>query len=109
MALPGYKGIIELVKTGATIEAQERIMELRQTALELQEENIRLRNRVSEVEARIKQLEAVEGAPCPRCHKRTWAVVSSQPDRTFGVLGGMRRTYECTECGFTESTVVTPK
>jgi hypothetical protein len=39
MNLPSYKDIIELVKTGATIDAQERIMALRQAALELQEEN----------------------------------------------------------------------
>jgi hypothetical protein len=39
MPLPSYKDIIELVKTGATIEAQEKIMELRQSALDGQEEN----------------------------------------------------------------------
>lgn len=109
MALPSYKDIIELVKTGATIEAQEKIMELRQAALEVQEENIRLRNRVSELESRVKELEGDGGEPCPRCRKRTWVVEKSQPDPMFGSLGGIRRTYKCGACGFSESTVVTPK
>ncbi len=38
MALPRYKEIVELVKKGATLEAQEKIIELREAALELQEE-----------------------------------------------------------------------
>ena len=53
MSLPSYKDIIELIKAGATIEAQEKIMELRQSALEIQEENIKLRNRIIELEARV--------------------------------------------------------
>jgi hypothetical protein len=41
--IPSYRDIIDLVKAGATIEAQEKIMELRLAALALQEENIALR------------------------------------------------------------------
>lgn len=109
MALPSYKDILELLKAGATIEAQEKIMELRQEALTIQEDNIHLRNRVLELEARIKELESLDGEPCPRCRKRTWVVESSKPDPKVGHLGGIRRTYKCTECGLTESTIVTPK
>jgi predicted RecB family endonuclease len=107
MALPGYKEIIELVKVGATIEAQEKIMELRQAALSIQEENVQLRNRVLELEERIKTLERADGDPCPRCRKKTWVVEKSEPDRKFGALGGIRRTYKCTECGLSESMIVT--
>jgi len=103
MGIPNYKDIIELIKTGATIEAQERIMELRQAALELQEENIRLRNEVAGLNSRVKELEQVDGEPCPRCRKRTWIVESSQPDPIFGRLGGSQRKYRCTDCGFSET------
>ena len=109
MALPNYKDIIDLVKTGATIEAQEKIMELRQSALAIQEKNVELQNRVLELEARVKELESAEGEPCPRCRKKSWVVETSAPDRTFGDLGGVRRTYKCAECGLTESLLVTPK
>lgn len=109
MALPSYKDILELLKAGATIEAQEKIMELRQAALSIQEDNIGLRNRILQLEARVKELESADGEPCPRCRKRTWVVEKSEPDRTFGRLGGVRRTYKCTECGLSESTIVTPK
>src|SRR5262245_41768630 len=50
LPLPRYGEIMELVKTGLTIEAQEKIMALREGALELQEENLQLK-------ARIRQLE----------------------------------------------------
>ena len=109
MALPSYRDILELLKAGATIEAQERIMELRQSALAIQEENIELRNRILQLELRIKELESSEGESCPRCRKKAWIVEKSEPDPIFGELGGVRRTYKCTECGLTESAVVTPK
>ena len=109
MALPNYKDIVDLVKTGATIEAQEKIMELRQSALAIQEKNVELQNRVLELEARVKELESAEGEPCPRCRKKSWVVETSAPDRRFGALGGVRRTYKCAECGLTESLLVTPK
>ena len=44
MTMPGYKDIVELIKMGSTIEAQEKIMELRETALEFQNENLTLKN-----------------------------------------------------------------
>lgn len=108
MAIPNYKDILELIKTGATIEAQEKIMELRQSALELQEENIRLRTRLSELQEKIKTLERADGEPCPRCRERTWVVEESGSDPTFGELGVLRRTYKCTACGFTEFKLITP-
>jgi DNA-binding transcriptional MerR regulator len=109
VALPKYKEIIDLIKTGATIEAQEKIMELRQSALELQEANVELRERIIELEARVKELEHADGESCPRCKKRTWVVVSSKPDPIFGDMGGTRRTYKCEECGLTESKLFTGK
>jgi uncharacterized protein with PIN domain len=109
MALPNYKDIVELLKKGATIEAQEKIMGIREAALELQEENISLKNQILELQEKIRQLEAFEGEPCPKCRKPAWILESSEPDKTFGELGGIRRVYRCTECGFTESKLVTPK
>ncbi len=50
MALPNYKDIVELLKKRATIEAQEKIMELREAALALQEENISLKNQVMDLQ-----------------------------------------------------------
>ena len=109
MALPSYKDIIELLKKGATIEAQEKIMELREAALALQEENINLKNQVLELQGKVRKLESFEGEPCPKCRRPAWVVESSNPDSTFGDLGGIRRVYRCTECGITESQLVTPK
>lgn len=109
MGLPSIRDIFELIKTGATIEAQEKVMELRQAALEVQEENIKLRNRILELESRVRELESDTGEPCPSCRQKTWVVESSQPDRRFGDLGGVRRVYKCSACGLTESTMITPK
>src|SRR4051794_24662708 len=51
--LPDYKEITELLKKGLTLEAQEKIMELRVGALELQEENLKLRDRVNQLESEL--------------------------------------------------------
>jgi hypothetical protein len=47
--IPDYKDIAELLKRGLTIEAQEKIMELRVGALGLQEENLKLREQVRDL------------------------------------------------------------
>ena len=43
LPIPSYRDIVDLLKKGATIEAQEKIMELRVAALAIQEENFTLR------------------------------------------------------------------
>jgi hypothetical protein len=52
--LPKYAEITDLLKKGATIEAQEKIMELREFALQLQEENLKLKNENLELKQQKK-------------------------------------------------------
>jgi hypothetical protein len=52
--LPSYSQIAELFKAGATIEAQEQIMKLRQAALDLQEQNISLTEKLREAEEKLR-------------------------------------------------------
>jgi hypothetical protein len=52
-AIPSYSDIVDLIKKGATIKAQEKIMELRETALRLQEDNIALKERIKELEEQL--------------------------------------------------------
>ncbi len=54
--LPKYKDIVELLKKGSTLEAQEQIMSLREGALELQEENQELKSKVLELESKLKEV-----------------------------------------------------
>jgi hypothetical protein len=49
--VPSYKELAELLKDGLTLEAQEKIMELRQTVLAIQEENLHLKERLRQLEA----------------------------------------------------------
>ncbi len=58
--LPNYKDIVELLKKGSTIEAQEKIMELREGALILQEENIKLKERINELESELYKKKEVQ-------------------------------------------------
>jgi hypothetical protein len=53
--LPSFKEIIELVNKGAAIKAQKEIMKLQEYTLELREENISLKRRLSELELQLKQ------------------------------------------------------
>lgn len=48
--LPTYKDIQELLKKGLTLEAQEKIMELREATIQLQEEKLVLEQRVRDLE-----------------------------------------------------------
>ena len=48
--VPSYKELAELLKDGFTPEAQEKIMEMRQTLLALQQENAQLQQRIRELE-----------------------------------------------------------
>jgi hypothetical protein len=60
MALPTYKDIVELMKKGATVEAQEKIMELREAVIELQEQNLVLRQETADLRAQVKLREEVQ-------------------------------------------------
>ena len=83
MSLPTYKDIVDLLKKGATVEAQEQIMELREAVITLQDENFELRNKIRNLEDELKikgQLKfnetvywihegsAKDGPFCPRCY-----------------------------------------
>lgn len=52
-ALPNYKDIVDLLKKGATFEAQEKILELREAAMSLQEENLQLRSQMSKLQSEV--------------------------------------------------------
>ncbi len=106
--IPSYATIKKLVKSGLTIEAQEQIMELREAAVERQADVVELKLRISELESEIRDLESLEGDPCPKCSKRSFELISTKPDPTFGDLGGIVRTYTCSECGFSEPKFLGP-
>ena len=53
MTLPSYKDIFELIKKGSTLEAQEKIIELREAALEFQNENLELKDRIKDLESAL--------------------------------------------------------
>lgn len=55
--LPKYKDIVDLLKKGSTIEAQEQIMSLREGALELQEENQELKKKIQELETQMRSID----------------------------------------------------
>jgi len=87
--IPSYKEIAELLKKGATLEAQEKIMELREAVMELKDESHALRSKVRELEEALSERDSVsfegavywryleneagdptdrDGPFCPRCY-----------------------------------------
>lgn len=48
--VPSYMEIVELVKSGLFLEAREKIMELREAVMALQEENFQLKLKLKELE-----------------------------------------------------------
>lgn len=95
MILPRYKDITDLIKKGATLEAQEKIIELREGAIELQEENFELKDEIRMLKNIIskdkslkfeegvywlKEGESVEGPFCPKCYDTTEKMVRMHKD-----------------------------
>ena len=79
-------------------------------SLELAETKMKMASLIgenAELQNKIRELESAEGDPCPKCRKRGWHVEKSEPDPEFGDLGGIRRTYLCSLCGFTEQVLIT--
>src|SRR5437588_1774934 len=79
-------------------------------SLELAETKMKMASLIGEnadLENKIRELESAEGDPCPKCRKRGWHVDKSEPDPEFGNMGGIRRTYLCSLCGFTEQVLIT--
>jgi DNA-directed RNA polymerase subunit RPC12/RpoP len=107
MDIPNIKEIFELMKKGATLEAQQKIMELKETVLSLQEENLELKKENLSLKHQIEISE--KGERCPKCNKFTWLLIDSSPHPTFGELGGIQRTYKCSNCSFSEKHLYSPK
>jgi Zn finger protein HypA/HybF involved in hydrogenase expression len=105
MAIPNIKEIFELIKKGATLEAQQKIIELKETAISLQEENLELKKENLSLKQQIELLE--KGDRCPKCRKASWNLIKSQEHPGFGSVL-LDRIYKCSECGFTETQIFNP-
>ena len=80
-------------------------------SLELAETKMKMASLITEnadLQNKIKELENVEGDPCPKCRRRTWQIEKSEPDEVYEIVGGIRRTYLCSACGFTEQKLIKP-
>jgi len=98
-----FQDIIKLVKAGATIEAQGKIIELREGMMNIQEENLALRTEVQSLKQKLLEIEKSSLPNCPRCGKPAFSLKRSEPDQIMHPVGMFRRLYECNECGFSEN------
>lgn len=117
--IPSYKDIIDLLKKGATIEAQEKIMELKEAVIELQEENQVLKSRVGELEKSLDRKKNLtwdppyywlktgdaskDGPYCQRCYDKDEKLIRLQELET-----GL---WDCKVCKitFTDKTYRAPE
>lgn len=64
--------------------------------------------KIPTLEKRIGELElklSGGGSACPSCGKAFYRLAESKPDPVFGRLGGNRRIYRCSACGFSEEKI----
>lgn len=104
--IPKYGEIVDLIKKGSTLEAQEKIMELREAVVALEEDNSNLRRQVRELEEKLSFQESLrfespfyyaqdDSVPyCPRCWEVDRKAVHLPPPSQ--VMAGTR--YDCVEC-----------
>jgi len=103
MNVPSFQDLLKLIKAGATLEAQEKIVELREAMMNLQEENLALRAEVQSLKEQLSELLESSLPNCPRCGKPAFSLKESKEDALMGAAGMFRRLYECTQCGFLEN------
>jgi hypothetical protein len=72
MKFSSYKEIFDLIKEGATFEAQDKIMAMRASSLELQEENFLLKEQIHQLKISKKALSSPIDA-----YKKTISIVSN--------------------------------
>ncbi|NLF99548.1 MAG: hypothetical protein GX565_05285 [Lentisphaerae bacterium] len=91
-------------------EVEERLHDaelkclLADLSLELAETKVKLSELIQEnqqLKQQVAKLECAEDI-CPKCKKQGWAMEKSEPDRIFGPLGGLRKTFLCRLCGYSE-------
>ncbi|MHC4395312.1 MAG: hypothetical protein ACYS1A_06615 [Planctomycetota bacterium] len=105
--LPNYKDIIELVKKGSTVEAQEQIMCFREEIVSLRNDNLQLRQKNSDLKSKLDLRSKVkwedpyywlesegkrDGPFCQRCYDKDTALIRLQEVKTTKGL------WECFEC-----------
>lgn len=112
--IPRYQDIVELLKKGSTLEAQEKIMELREAVIELQDENADLKRNVKELEEKLRFRSSLtfrspfyfaerdEVPYCPKCWEADKKAIHLLPP--VNVVAGMR--YDCAQC---KSHIVHPR
>ena len=103
--------VSRLKKVSENIRNAEFKNLLADLSLELAEAKIKMASLITEnaeLQNKITELESLEGDPCPKCRKRTWQIEKSEPDEIYGIVGGIRRTYLCSACGFTEQKLIKP-
>lgn len=108
MALPDFNTALDLLKKGATLEAQEEITSLREVHVSLREENIKLREENQKLREQLSsQLTLIYEAPsywkvegdvkdgpfCQQCFDNTKEQIRLQKDDGRG-----EGAWECKKC-----------
>ena len=106
--LPEYNDIVELIKKGATLEAQEKILELRAEAVRLQGENIDLKEQIKNLENALSVKERLtyeapyywleteegkDGPYCQHCHDKHKKLIRLQAS-----VRGTKGKWMCEAC-----------
>jgi hypothetical protein len=96
----------EQAKTSKDTNLKETISSFYDSFLDLKAMLLRLVDENATLTAKLR--DEGQADPCPKCRKRGWHLEKSSPDTLFGQLGGIRRLYKCSECGFSESILYHP-
>ncbi len=107
-----FTAITELIKKGANLEAEQKLVELREAVLELQTENLELREKINELEQQLSIRESLiyegvcywkvsrdgerDGPYCQVCYDSEANLIRLQ--KQYESLS-RNYFYECLKCG----------
>lgn len=100
MILDDYNEIVMMVKTGDGEMAVHKILEKRDLAFELEQQNLELSQTVIEQEEHITNLETIHGEVCPDCGK-PYLVCNSKSQ-----FSGADKSSYCILCGYITTQMV---
>lgn len=102
----GMKRLQGLKKGLSELELREEILETRELLMNVRTELLERDETIAALRRTIENMKS--GEACVICREGQMKVISSRPHPTFGAVGKLEHTLECSACGHQEKLMFDP-